>query len=492
MWVLFKYICTMSGLFIFLLILSSCNASHKSGLQPNMWSSLDVNANAIFKIERRIKSDLSSFYSIGDRILFVSRQDRNRPYEHIQSVHVDGECYSELGRSIRISRIIPSNVFYFHTFLSLAQLLGYSNKHSSTKKHIDQTYQCHFSFIGTAIDGSTKSVQNIRLKIPKKPSGGIIIHHRDDKNKSGDDKLEFTELDFKNYHVAILNPSPNAHITLRCSDFQESVDFKSNPQNNLASIFNLQKHYSLLLSHPLQNCYITYGNFGDPYWAWSKPFQLLFKEAFEDIFDLKFDLRKITDSHILQLDQNEQAGGLWIQLGILEINNPFSEPILISLDKNHNTYLNAYIYYIEDKGELNYRGNDSLIKKENHNIFLQFAQTGNRRDQNKNTLNIFGGPNYAFYINSKSSIKRQIVIKILDESHYSSYEVLGIEIIKLENPHQQNFLKVYFHNNRGSSFFPIFDEFKDEALVSICAFKFCHRAFELMLYNNKIRTGQIF
>ena len=66
---------------------------------------------------------------------------------------------------------------------------------------------------------------------------------------------------------------------------------------------------------------------------------------------------------------------------------------------------------------------------------------------------------------------------------------MGFEIIKSQN--QQDFLKLYFYNSRGGSAVSVFDEFKNETLVSICAFRFCHRAFEIMLYNNRIRTGEI-
>ncbi len=494
MWVLFKYIYTMSGLFGFLLILSSCNASHNSDSTSSVWSLDDATANAVFKVERRIKSDLSSFYSIEDRIMFVSRQNRNQAYDQIQSVHVDGECYGELGRSFKINKVMLSNVFSFYTFLSLEQLQTHSNRRiSSLKKDIDQAYQCHFSFIGATADGSTKSIQNIRVEIPKRPRGGITIHHRDDRNRvRPSEKLEFTELDLKNYHVTVLSSSPSAKMTLKCSDFQESVlfDFRNNSKRSLASIFNLQKHYSLLLANPLQHCHITYGKFGDPYWAWSKSFKLLFQEAFEATFDLTFNLKRIISPSTSQVDQREKA--FWIQLGILEVSNPFSEPMIIFMIKDHNSYLNAHIYYLEDKNNLSYKADDELIKKERHDIFLQFAQTGNhQRSQNSDRLDIFGGQNYAFYVDSKSSITKRIVIKTLDESYYSNDKVLGVEVVKSENPNHDSFFKLYFHNSRGISILPIFDEFKDEVLVSICAFRLCHRAFDAMLYNNRIRTGQI-
>ena len=506
MWVLFKYMCMISGLSGFLLISSSCGKSHNQpGSGSNIWPFVnDANVNAMFKVERRVKSNLSSFYSIEDRIMFVSRQNRNQPYDQIQSIQVDGECHGEFGNSIQINKAIPSNVFSFYTVLSLKQLQPHLNTVNSNLRHsikrsgyTNQAYQCNFSFAGITINGSTKSVQNVRVEIPKRPRGGIAIHHRSDQNRNRrNDKIEFTESDFKDYHVTLLNSSPDAYVTLKCSDFQETVSFnsKTNSKKNLASIFNLQKYYSLLMINPLQHCYITYGNFGDPHWAWSRSFKFFFEEAFKGVFDLRFDLKRIVDPRVLRVDQTESTENSWIQLGVLRVVNPFSEPMLITLNKNHNSYLKSHIYYLRD--ELGYRfDSKGILKKESHDIFLQFARSDTERHRTgrgNNILNVFGGPNYAFHIEPRSSVTRQVVIKTLEEVDYSTYGILGFEIIKSENQNQQDFLKLYFHNSRGRSTIPVFDEFKDEALVSVCAFRFCQRAFEIMLYNSQIRTGQIF
>ena len=485
----FPYIYIMSGLFGFLLVLSACDKAHNQV----------YNADAIFKIERKDRSNLSSFYSIEDRIMFVSRENRNQPYDQIRSIQADGECYGSLGHSFKINKTIPSNTLFFYTVLSLEQLQPNLNTHNSEisvekLKDTDQTYQCNFSFIGIITNGSTKSIQNIRVKIPKKTRGGIAISHRNRSKQH--ESLELTELDFKDFHITLLHPSHKTLMTLKCSDFQETTlfHFKDNSKKNLTSIFNLQRYYPLLMTNPLQNCYITYGTFGDPHWAWSRPFKFLFQEAFEGVFDLKFDLKKITDPRILQANQIESTHSLWIQLGVLRVTNPFSKPMLITLNKNHNSYLRSYIYYLEDESRMNYNSRD-ILKKESHDVFLEFTRTNienHEASQANNTLSIFGGENYALYIRPNSFMTRQIVIKTLGASHYSDYKLLGFELIKSENLHHQDFLKLYFHNHRGSFTIPVFDEFKYDPLISICAFRFCHRAFEIMLYNDQIRTGQAF
>ena len=410
---------------VFLFILSSCDGSHnRPHLESNVWP-LTNEANAMFKVERRLKSHLSSIYSIEDRIMFVSRQNRNQPYDRIQSIRVDGECYGRLGGSIQVNKIIPSNIFSFYTVLSLQQLKPHLNTSGSNLRNsirrlndMNQAYQCYFSFVGIMTNGSTISVQNIRVEVPERPRGGIAIHHRDDQSRDEqNDKIELTQSDFKDYHITFLNSSPNAPITLKCSDFQEKVlfDFKTHSKKNLASIFNLQKYYSLLMINPLQDCYITYGNFGDPHWAWSRPFKFFFKEAFEDVFDLRFDLEKVASLRILQVDQTENTEGFWLQLGLLRVTNPFSEPILIALDKSHNSYLKAHIYYL--RNELGYGSySEGILKKESHDVFLQFARsdTGEHK-AHREILNVFGGPNYAFYVEPNSSITRQVIIKTLEK-----------------------------------------------------------------------------
>ena len=489
MLVLFPYMYIVSGFFGFLLLLTACDKAHNP----------IYNADAVFKIERRDRSNLSSFYSIEDRIMFVNRENRNQPYDQIISIQVDGECYGDLGHSFKVNKAIPSNTLSFYTVLSLEQLQPNLNTYDSEVsverfKNTHQTYQCSFSFIGIMTNGSTKSVQNIKVKIPKRPRGGIVINHRNRIKQY--EQLELTELDLRDFHITILHPLPGALMTLKCSDFQETTlfHFKNNSKKSLASIFNLQRHYPLLMANPLQQCHITYGTFGDPHWAWSISFNFLFQEAFEGVFDLRFDLEKITDSQILQANQIESTDSLWIKLGVLKVFNPFSKPMLITLNKNHNNYLNSHIYYLEGENRLGYNSED-ILKKESHDIFLQFTETNTENHetaQNNNILNIFGGKNYALHIRPNSFITRQVVIRTLGASHYSTYEVLGFELIKSENPHQQDFFKLYFHNHRGSFTIPIFDEFKHEPLISICAFQLCHRAFETMLYNGQIRTGQAF
>ena len=354
-----------------------------------------------------------------------------------------------------------------------------------------QIYQCNFSFMGTTKAGSTKSVQNIKVEIPARPRGGIVIHHRNDYEKKGlTDKLELTESDLKHYQITVLNPLQEAQITLKCSDFQETSIFNSttNSQRNLASLFQLQKYYSVLMANPLQRCHITYGNLGAPYWSWSKSFQFLFQEAFIDIFDLKFDLKIITDHN---------DSDLWLHLGTLQITNPFSKPIFIYLNEDHNSYIRSHIYYLQDTGRSNHevylpqKIEGSLITKEDHNISFHLSEdTKDHSGSQRNAaLDSLGGLNYVLPIEPQSSIERQIIIKTVGEVNHHVYAVFGFEIIKAENQGRQDFLKLYFGNNRGHSSNPVFDEFAGESLMSVCTFRFCHKAFEAMLYNDKIRTG---
>ena len=500
MQVLFKNMHTILILSGFWFIFSSCSRTYnQSAPEIDSLQDLDdTNARAIFKIERRKKSDLTDPYSLEDRIMFVSRQNQNQPYDKIQATQVDGDCYGRnFGNSFKISKAMSTNTFPFHAVLSLEDLQFYPDALSSSlaiyteqlKYMSHQVYQCNFSFTGITETGSTKSVQNIKVEIPVSPRGGIVIHHRNDQQRKGlIDKFELTESDFKHYNITVLNPIPNIQMTLKCSDFQETFFFDpvTNSQRNLSSLFQLQKYYSLLMANPLQMCHITYGNVGDPYWSWSKPFQILFKEAFADMFDLKFDL-KIVDH---ALDQND--GSLQIHLGTLQMTNPFSKPIFIYLNKDHNNYVKSYIYSLQDSYHIQ-NIESSSIKKEDHNISFHFVEQSDTKShnnsQNNNALDFLGGINYALQIEPQSSIKRRVIIKTVGEVNHYAYTILGFEVIKAKNQGKQNFLKLYFGNNRGYSSSPIFDEFKGESLMSICASRFCHKVLRIMLYNNKIRTG---
>ncbi len=491
-----------SGIVVFYLIFSSCGGSNDSSGQ-NLADTHIIN-NIVFSIKRTVKAEQLAPYSIEDRVIFASRQNRDEPYQQVQAVQVIGDCYGQkYNNSFKIEKIISANNFPLHAILSLEDLQFYpksnarrdSRKDNYSDRDTSQAYQCDFLFTGITKTGSTKSVQNIKVTIPTRPRGGIAIHHRNSRDKTSlIEKTQLTTSDLKDYYLNVFHSVDNTKLGLNCSGFQASIpfNFQTEAFKSLTLLFNLENYYKILMANPLQVCHITYGKFGDRHWSWSRSFQLFFKDAFASMFDLQFDLGTISHpQRYLRINRNSNTRNSWIRLGVLEINNPFDQSIVMHLNKDHHHNLSSHIFYqVSTK--------DSSTKEEiktQKNIAIHFEKLASDLSSEENTdlIKALGGHHYAIEIPAYSSVRRVLVMKTMTEEvphNYDFYELIGFEIdLSKQASSKEDFLKIYFHSKEGHSLTPVFDTFQDEELISVCVARFCNEALKVMSYNSKMRSS---
>ena len=234
---------------------------------------LDSTSHLSFFMERRVGQDLLAPYFLEDRVVF---EVQGPSPDRVTHVNIEAECRQQEGdRSFRIETSLDVGVFPLHALLSLEDLGEQTGSALTTS-----AYQCVFAFVGRTEKGFSRSVQNVKVEIPTRPRGGVSIHHREDTPEQLLHQQVLTSSDFNDYHVTVFHTVKEANVTLKCSDFQKTSVFdpQKNSKENLASFFDLDDEYEVLVENPSQKCQVLYGKSGEAHWAWSRPFHLIFEQ----------------------------------------------------------------------------------------------------------------------------------------------------------------------------------------------------------------------
>ena len=445
-----------------------------------------LSLEVMFKMDRFVDQNLDEPYSIEDRVMFVYQRNQTQPHEHVLSVQVNGTCHGqEFGNSFAVNQIMSTNVFALHSILSLDQMqfhpealeVATREKPHQLAYMSYQDYQCALRIVGVTTTGMSTPPHQVTVNIPKRPRGGISIHHRQaDQQHLFMEQEGLTEIHFEDYHLTVFYPIPQAKLTLKCSDFETFITFDAqrNSQRRLAGLFPLHNHYEILMEDPLQLCHITYGKQGEASWAWSQPFQILFERAFENMFSVRLDV----------IAHTKWTNAYWFQLASVFVANPFDKPLFIYFDSETAKGLNINVNFS------NHLWRNWWSGKQNSSIRMykpgQDAESYVATRDLHNTQVVF--PGLQIDVNGRGSSDFLLLLPFTAEDYYApdfngwpfrnwwfyrNNRSLRVKSISLRNPSRRGFLNFYLTNERGRSFQPIFRAFENPSFTQICERSLC-------------------